>query len=147
MHTGDTVVAYITHDVIYGHGPRSSGAFCNSAIRPCVCPMAQLPSYKHAGCLQFSHRRPPEMCGLRTRPRTDVDPPRFLDPWTGGRRWPDGGETICRCRTTIGGGMSSRRPRRDTVCYYPFKTVTRMHFYKLTILLACAQTLTCTPSP
>ena len=37
--------------------------------------------YRHAGCLQLSHRRPPETCGLRTRPRTDVDPPRFLDPW------------------------------------------------------------------
>ena len=35
--------------------------------------------YRHAGCLQLSHRRPPEMCGLRTRPRTDVNPPRFLD--------------------------------------------------------------------
>ena len=40
--------------------------------------------YMHAGCLQLSHRRPPETCGLRTRPRTDVDPPRFLI----------GGETI-----------------------------------------------------
>ena len=38
--------------------------------------------YRHAGCLQLSHRRPPEMGGLRTRPRTDVDPPRFLGPWT-----------------------------------------------------------------
>jgi len=36
--------------------------------------------YRHAGCLQLSHRRPAEMCGLRTRPRTDVDPPRFLPP-------------------------------------------------------------------
>ena len=35
--------------------------------------------YTHAGCLQFSDRRPPEMCGLRTRPRTDVDPPRFVN--------------------------------------------------------------------
>ena len=35
--------------------------------------------YRHAGSLQLSHRRPPQMCGLRTRPRTDVDPPRFLD--------------------------------------------------------------------
>ena len=34
--------------------------------------------YRHAGCLQLSHRRPPEMCGPRTRPRTDVDSPRFL---------------------------------------------------------------------
>jgi len=31
------------------------------------------------------------------RPRTDVDPPRFLD------------------RTAIGGGISSRRPRGDTL--------------------------------
>ena len=31
--------------------------------------------YRNAGCLQLSHHRPPEMCGLRTRPRTDVDPP------------------------------------------------------------------------
>ena len=30
-------------------------------------------------CLQLGHRRSPEVCGLRTRPRTDVDPPRFLD--------------------------------------------------------------------
>ena len=37
------------------------------------------------------------MCGLRTRPRTDVDSPRFLD------------------RTAIGGGISSRRPRGDTL--------------------------------
>jgi len=33
--------------------------------------------YRHAGCLQLSHRRPSEMCGLRTRPRTNVNPPRF----------------------------------------------------------------------
>ena len=37
---------------------------------------------RHAGCLQLSHRQPPEMCGLRSRPWTDVDPPQFLDPWT-----------------------------------------------------------------
>ena len=36
--------------------------------------------YRHAGCLQLSRRRPPEMHGLRTRPRTDVDPPRILPP-------------------------------------------------------------------
>jgi len=46
--------------------------------------------YRHAGCLQLSRRRAPEMCGLRTRPRTDVDPPRFLD------------------RTAIGGGGAYR---------------------------------------
>ena len=30
--------------------------------------------YRHAKCLQLSHRRPPEMCGMWTRPRSDVDP-------------------------------------------------------------------------
>jgi len=40
--------------------PSPLGAFWNSAIRPCVCPMAQLPRlYRHAGCLQLSHRWPP----------------------------------------------------------------------------------------
>jgi len=54
--------------------------------------------YRHAGCLQLSHRRPPEICGLRTRPRTDVDPPRFLDPWTDADGL-IGGETIFHRRT------------------------------------------------
>ena len=36
--------------------------------------------YRHAGCLQLSHCRPPEVSRLRTRPRTDVGLPRFLDP-------------------------------------------------------------------
>jgi len=49
--------------------------------------------YRHAGCLQLSHHRPPEMCGLLTRPQTDINPPRFLD------------------RTAIGGrGVSPSRP-------------------------------------
>ena len=43
---------------------------------------------RHAGCLQISHRRLPKICGQRTRPRTDVDPPRFF----------------CHRRTAIGGG-------------------------------------------
>ena len=55
--------------------------------------------FRHAGCLQLSHRRPPEMCRLRTRPRTDVDPPRFLPP------------SNCHRRE----GISSHRPRGDTL--------------------------------
>jgi len=55
--------------------------------------------YRHAGCLQLSHRRPPEMCALWTRPQTDVDPPRFLPPSNCHRR----------------GGISSRRSRGDTL--------------------------------
>jgi len=40
----------------------------DTAIRPSVCTMAQLPwGYRHTGCLQLSHV---------TRPRTEVDPPR-----------------------------------------------------------------------
>jgi len=34
--------------------------------------------YRHAGCLQLSHRRPPEICGQWTCPWMNVDPPRFL---------------------------------------------------------------------
>ena len=71
--------------------------------------------HRHAGCLQLSHRRPPEKCGLRTRPRTDVDPPRFSD-----SGWPDCQRndmppSNCHRR----GGISSRRRRRrgDTSCW------------------------------
>jgi len=39
------------------------------SVRPSVC-LSQ-----GAAALGYSHRRPLEMCGLRTRPRTDVDPP------------------------------------------------------------------------
>jgi len=35
--------------------------------------------YRHTGCLQLSHRRPPQMCEVRTRLWMDVDPLRFLD--------------------------------------------------------------------
>ena len=62
----------------YRFYPPALGTFWNSAIRPSV-PRRSCLGYRHAGCLQLSHRRPPEICGLRTRPRTDVDPPRFSD--------------------------------------------------------------------
>ena len=68
-----------------------------------------VPGYRHAGCLQLSHHRPPEMCGLRTRPRTDVDPPRRLDPWTDADGL-IGGKTICNRRTAIGGGYRLAAP-------------------------------------
>jgi len=66
-------------------------------------------------CLQLSHRRPPKMCGLQTRPRTDVDPPPFLPPSNCHRR----------------GGLSSRRSgryliirphRTDAACCYTCRT-------------------------
>ena len=77
--------------------PRPRGHFeIAPSVRLSVClsvPRRSYLGYTHGGCLQLSHCRPSEMCGLRTRPRTDVDLPRFLD------------------RTAIGGdiGPSSRR--------------------------------------
>ena len=58
----------------YGHF-----GIARSVLRLSV-PWRSCLGYRHTGCLRLSHRRPPEMCGLRTRPRTDVDPPRFLLP-------------------------------------------------------------------
>ena len=52
--------------------------------------------------LQLAHRWPPEMCGLRTRPRTDVDPPRFLP--------------SSNCHRRGEGGISSRRPLGAIPC-------------------------------
>ena len=51
--------------------------------------------YRHAGCLQLIHRRPPEVCRLRTRPRTDVDPPRLELPSAGAYRLAAPGAVTC----------------------------------------------------
>jgi len=89
------------------------GAFWNSAIRRSVClshgATARL-GYRHAGCLQLSHHRPPEMCGLRTRPRTDVDPPRFVHPRRPDWRRHDRYATV---ELPSVGSISSRRRRGD----------------------------------
>jgi len=42
------------------------------------------------------------MCGLWTRPWTDVDPPRSVDPWSDADGL-IGGVTICHRRTANGG--------------------------------------------
>jgi len=89
---------------LWGHYRISRSVRLSVSLRSCR-------GYRHAGCLQLSHRRPPEMCGLRTRPRTDVDPPGFLPPY----------------RTAIGGGISSRRPRGDTLLSYNC-TLTNRYF-------------------
>ena len=63
--------------------PPPYGAFWNSMIRPSIrlsVPWRSCLGHRHADCLQLSHRRPPEMCGLRTCLRTDGAPPRFLPP-------------------------------------------------------------------
>jgi len=51
----------------------------------CLSQGAAALGHRHAGCLRLSHhRQPPEMCGLRTRPRTDVvDRPRVELPSAG----------------------------------------------------------------
>ena len=92
--------------ILWGHFGIARSVRLSVPWRSCL-------GYRHAGCLQLSHCRPPETCGLRTRtrPRTDVDPRRFLDPWTDADGL-IGGETICHCRTAVvGGSILSRRPR------------------------------------
>ena len=72
--------------------------------------------YRHAGCLQLSCRRPSEMCGLRTGPRTDVDPPRFLPPSNCHRRGPyrlaAPGAIACSAQKSI---EMSRLPNRSII--------------------------------
>ena len=61
---------------------------------------------RHAGCLQVSHRRPPEMCGLR--PRRNNMPP-----------------SNCHRR----GGISSRRPRGDNLFIYIYFSIIDTGFH------------------
>jgi len=77
--------------------PLHGGSLSDTAIRPSVClsvclyPRRSCLGCRHAGCLQLSHRRPPAMCVPRTRPQTDVDPPR-----------------LCHRRTAISGAGAYR---------------------------------------
>ena len=92
------------------------GALSDTAIRQSV-PWRSCLGYGHAGCLQLSYHQPPEMCGLRTQPRTDVDPPRFLPPSNCHRR---------------GRGISSRCPWGDTLLdklnfYHMMHTYSAVH--------------------
>jgi len=88
------------------HAPVLGGHFgiarsVRLSVRPSVCPMAQLPRLNkiiNVRYLQLSHRRPPLMCGLRIRPRTDVDPPRFLPPSNCHRR---GAYRLCVCEWKV----------------------------------------------
>jgi len=66
------------------YAPAVGGALSDTAIRPSVrlsVPGRSCP--RRAAALGYSNRRPPEMCGLRTRPRTEVDPPRVELPSAG----------------------------------------------------------------
>ena len=54
--------------------PRPRGHFGTARSVPLSVPWRSCLGYRHAGCLQLSQRRSPEMCGLQTRP------PRFLPP-------------------------------------------------------------------
>ena len=93
--------------------PRPRGGGIKRYRDPSIClshGAAVCLDYRHAGCLQLSHRRPPGMCGLWTRPRTDVDPPWFLDPWC--RDWRRNDiPPYCHRRGTL----SSCQPRDDTL--------------------------------
>jgi len=77
------------------------------------CPRrAAAVGYRHANCLQPNHRRPRDICRLRTRPRTDVDPPRVELP--------------------SAGGISSRRPRGDNL--------SSVNLFSLVYIFHCTQT-------
>jgi len=98
------------------YAPALGGALSDTAIRPSV-PWRSCLGYGHAGCLQLSYHQPPEMFGLRTQPRTDVDPPRFLPPSNCHRR---------------GRGISSRCPWGDTLLdklnfYHMMHTYSAVH--------------------
>ena len=65
-------------------------ALSDTVIRRSVCPYLSQLGYRNTGCVaqlpRLSARwlpaggRPPDMCGRRTRPRTDVAPPRVYYP-------------------------------------------------------------------
>jgi len=71
-----SVIPVIMPSAVSGHLGIARSVRLSVPWRSCL-------GYRHAGCLQLSHRRPPEMCRLRTRPRTDA---RFLDPSAGAYR-------------------------------------------------------------
>jgi len=85
---------------VHGSAPAVGvgGALSDTAIRRSVCLSQGVAAvgYRHAGCLLLSHRRPvPEMYGLQTRPRTDVDPPRVELPSAGAYRLAAPGAIAC----------------------------------------------------
>jgi len=65
-------------------------------VRPSVC-LSQ-----GAAALGYSHRRPLEMCGLRTSPQTDVDPPRVELPLPGGISSRRPGAITCKIKIFLG---------------------------------------------
>ena len=77
----------MVHDWLLCRRPRGHFGIARS-VRLSVCPMAQLPRLQ---ARWLPAAKPPpataEMCRLRTRPRTDVVPPRFLPPSNCHRRW------------------------------------------------------------
>ena len=121
LSTASTRTAF--HSVVCSYyAPRRRGHFGIARSVRLSVPWRSCLDYRLAGCLQLSHRRPPETCGLRIRPRTDVDPPRFLDPWTDADGL-IGGERICHRRTAIGGGISSGCARGDTLLNIDFNVM------------------------
>ena len=60
-----SVIPVIMPSAVSGHFGIARSVCLSVPWRSCL-------GYRHAGCLQLSHRRPPEMCGLWTRPRTDA---------------------------------------------------------------------------
>ena len=71
---------YIQHhssllrDWLYYYAPAVWGALCDTALGPSVC-LSVCPSPRRAVAVGTLASCSLAMCGLRTRPRTDVDPP------------------------------------------------------------------------
>jgi len=93
--------------------PRGGGITRYRDPSLCLFHGAAALGYRHAGCLQLSHHPPSEMCGLRTSPRTDVDPPRVELP--------------------SAASISSRRPRGDNlfVCIFSSGLLCSSFFFSI----------------
>ena len=93
-----------------------------ATVRTPMCPSFSLfhgaaacLSYRHAGCLQLSHRRSPDMC---------VDPPRFLDP-----RWPE--TSNCHRR-----GRAYRLAAPEAIPRWSRASASRLGY----VLIGCSET-------
>ena len=82
-HTSVCSATVISPAVVIMPPPYGGRALSDTTIRTPVClshGAADEAIGTLAACSLATARRPPQMCGLRTRLRTDVDPPRFLLP-------------------------------------------------------------------
>ena len=81
MVTGDgKLITLLSRDEVIIILPRCRGALSDTATRPSVCPSCR----RAPSAIDTLAACSLSMCGLRTRPRTDIDPPRVELPSAGG---------------------------------------------------------------